>query len=174
MKFKKFGVIKYPEYIDVVSIYIGKLRDLLNSEMNRDNPKFKRGDRSEFVNILGVKGELIVQNFLFNEGIDYKSVKLIAAKPVIGADIFIGDKIKIDVKTIRDDAPDLLVNKEAHEKGKGITHYWFIQPTITGQCNYWIFKFEDINEWKIKNLTFSDGYFIPISELIKMGINGKL
>ena len=44
LKFEKSGVIKYPNYINTVSIYIGKLRDLYNTELNEKNNKYKRGE----------------------------------------------------------------------------------------------------------------------------------
>ena len=59
MIFEKYGIIEYPPFIHECAVYIGKLRDLYNYDMNEEADRFKRGDRSEQVNILGVKGELI-------------------------------------------------------------------------------------------------------------------
>jgi len=173
MKFNKFGVIKYPDYINVVSIYMGKLRDLYNVELNLKNPKYKRGDLSEFVNILGIKGELAVQNFLFQNDISFRYSEILSNKPVGSADIFIGEDLRIDVKAIKDGAPDLLVNKDAHEKNKNITHYWFVQPlmnpnngTDTTTANYWIFTKEDVDSWEIKSVKYTDAYYKEIKTIV--------
>ena len=171
MKFQKSGVIKYPDYINIISIYLGKLRDLYNTELNEKNPKYKRGELSEVVNILGIKGELIVQNFLFQQKVNFTYSEILSSKPVGSADVFIGNH-KIDVKSINDGAPDLLVNKEAHEKNKNITHYWFIQPLVndnnnkpTTTANYWIFTKEEVDNWKIKKVKFTHAYYKEIKTI---------
>lgn len=167
---KKRGVIKYPKYIDTVSIYLGKIRDMMNAEMNEDVERFKRGELSELVNILGVKGELIAQHYLFTNNIKYRSAKLIDARPVKYADIYI-DNIFIDVKSIRTDATDLLVNKEAHENSdKLTTHYWFMQPLEldSATANFWFYSYEDVEKWNIKNVKYTDAYFMPLSNLIQI------
>ncbi len=171
LKFDRVGVIKYPDFINTTSIYLGKLRDLYNVELNLKNPKYKRGERSEFVNILGIKGELIVQEFLFQNGIQFRYSEILSNKPVGSADIYIGDAIRIDVKTIRDDAPDLLVNEEAHRKEKNITHYWFVQPyahnnkSLTS-AGYWIFTKEEVDEWEVKLVKYTNAYYKEIKILV--------
>ena len=171
LKFDRVGVIKYPDYINTTSIYLGKLRDLYNVELNLKNPKYKRGDRSEFVNILGIKGELIVQNFLFQNNIQFDYSEILSNKPVGSADIYIGNDIRIDVKTIRDDAPDLLVNEEAHNKEKNITHYWFVQPYVHNNksltcAGYWIFSKENVDKWEVKPVKYTDAYYKEIKTLL--------
>lgn len=153
----------YPLYIDNVSILIGKLRDLFNSEMNEKDARFKRGERSEFVNILGVKGELIMQHHLHATGKKFTSVDLLSPRPISEPDIICGGS-RIDVKTIRSDAPDLLVNKDAHEKaGKGITHYCFVRCVKPGLASYWVYTWQDVNKWEIKNVKYSDAYYLPLN-----------
>ena len=121
MLIEKSGLIDYPPFIHECAVYIGKLRDLYNYDMNEEAERFKRGDRSEYVNILGVKGELIYSYYLQSKGIKHNTAKLLSNRPVSSWDIKIkGINKKIDVKTIRTDAPDLLVNKEAHLKTKDI------------------------------------------------------
>jgi hypothetical protein len=174
MKFNKFGTIRFPTYIHLVSIYIGKLRDLYNVELNEKNDKFKRGEQSEFVNILGIKGELIVQEFLFQNNVPYTSGVLLSDKPQGSSDVNIGKEFRIDVKAIRPESPDLLVNKEAHEKNKNITHYWFVQPLVDelhkdrplNTANYWIFTKEEVDNWDVKNVKFSDAYYKEIKTII--------
>lgn len=173
LKFNKIGIIKYPDFINVTSIYLGKLRDLYNVELNLKNPKYKRGDRSEFVNILGIKGELIVQHFLFQNQIQFSYSDILASKPVGTADIQISNEIRIDVKTINDGAPDLLVNDEAHRKEKNITHYWFVQPYVNDNngksltvAGYWIYSKEEVDDWDIKSVKYTDAYYKEIKTII--------
>lgn len=172
LKFKKIGVIQYPDYINIISIYIGKLRDLYNVELNEKNGKYKRGEKGEFVNIMGVKGELIVQNFLFQQDIKFKYGEILSNKPVGGADIYIGDDIRIDVKTLNDGAEHLLVNEEAHKKTKNITHYWFIQPLINDNngksltsAAYWIYTYDEVDNWEIKDVKYSYAYAMNIKSI---------
>jgi len=173
MKFEKVGVIKYPKFINIVSIYIGKLRDLYNVELNERNSKYKRGELSEFVNILGVKGELIIQHFLHSKDVVFRFSDILAQTPQGSADIYIGDTHRIDVKTINDGAPDLLVNEEAHNKGKNITHYWFVRPHTDASgkpltsADYWIFTYDEVSEWKVKNVKYSNAYYMELKELLK-------
>ena len=174
MKFDKIGVIKYHDYINVVSIYLGKLRDLYNVELNEKDSSYKRGTKSEFVNILGIKGELVVQNFLFQNNTPHTYSEILANKPQGSADVYInGVKIRIDVKTINDGAPDLLVNQKAHEKEKNITHYWFVQPLVNDNngkplttANYWIYTKEEVDEWKVKGVGYTDAYYKEISTIV--------
>ncbi len=161
----KSGTIEYPAYINSVSVIVGKLRDLVNSEMNEKAARFKRGDRSEQVNILGVRGELIALHCIHTAtGKRCGFADLLSPRPLGVPDITLGDK-KYDVKTIRSDAPDLLVNKEAHAKTKGITHYWFIQPTGEGQARYWVFEYGEVSQWPTKNCHYSDAHYKPLASL---------
>jgi hypothetical protein len=171
MKFEKSGVIQYPDYINIVSIYIGKLRDLYNVELNEKNNKYKRGELSELVNILGVKGELIVQNFLFQKDVKFTYGEILSNNPVKSGDVFI-DVNKIDVKTINDGAEDLLVNVDAHQKQKNITHYWFVQPLVDTNgkalttANYWIYIYEEVSNWKIKSVKYTDAYYMNVKSIL--------
>jgi hypothetical protein len=171
MKFEKSGVIQYPDYINIVSIYIGKLRDLYNVELNEKNNKYKRGELSELVNILGVKGELIVQNFLFQKNVKFTYGEILSNNPVKSGDVFI-DINKIDVKTINDGAEDLLVNVDAHQKQKNITHYWFVQPLVDMHgkalttANYWIYIYEEVSNWKIKSVKYTDAYYMNVKSIL--------
>ena len=99
MLIEKTGLIDYPPFIHECAVYIGKLRDLYNYDMNEEAERFKRGDRSEYVNILGVKGELIYSYFLQSKGIKHDTAKLLSNRPVSSWDIKIkGVNKKIDVK----------------------------------------------------------------------------
>lgn len=158
---EKTGTITYPPFINEVAVYIGKLRDLYNYNLNEQHERFKRGERSEQVNILGVKGELIFSYYLQANNISHEIGRLLNDKPVSAYDILVENK-KIDVKTVRTDAPDLLVNKEAHEKLKGINSYVFVQPLTNNSARYWIFKHDEVSAWKIKNVKYTDAYFLTI------------
>lgn len=166
MLIEKSGLIDYPPFIHECAVYIGKLRDLYNYDMNEEAERFKRGDRSEYVNILGVKGELIYSYFLQSKGIKHNTAKLLSNRPVSSWDIKIkGINKKIDVKTIRTDAPDLLVNKEAHLKTKDIDTYVFVQLINDETARYWVFKYEDVSNWDIKNVKYTDAYYLNIESI---------
>jgi len=165
LKLEKRGKINYPNFINECAVYIGKLRDLYNYNLNEDNDSFKRGDRSEYVNILGVKGEMIFSYYLQSINIPHTTNKLLSNTPISDYDIIVGKK-KIDIKTIRTDAPDLLVNKDAHNKNKNIDTYVFIQPISKNTVKYWIFKYDEVNTWEIKNVKYSDAYYKEIGTIL--------
>lgn len=164
MKFHNQGIIKYPGYINTVSIYIGRLRDMMNAEMNEDNPGYQRGNRSQDVNVWGVKGELIVQHFLHLKGVKHTSAPLIHQKPVQEADIMLDNNyVCVDVKTLRPDGKHLLVNEKAHLKTKGVNYYWFIQP-FEKEARYWIYSFSEVDKWPVENFKYTDAYCKLIKE----------
>ena len=165
---QRTGMIHFPNYINTCAAYIGKLRDLVNYEMNEKAERFKRGGRSEYVNILGVKGELIFSHHLHAQNVEHVVNSLLENSPINSWDIKIKDNFFIDVKTIRTDAPDLLVNESAHKKDKGITHYVFIQLLEQTKARYWVYSKSEVDQWEIKNCKYSNAYFKPITEIKKM------
>jgi len=158
--------IDYPPLINPASIILGKLRDVYNAEMNEEAAHFKRGERSEHVNVLGVKGELIAQYFLFTRRSLYTATKLLAQKPLAEPDITVGDK-KFDVKAIRTDAPDLLVNAVAHAKAKGITDYWFVQCFDGNRARFWFYTHAEVSEWPQKDCKYSMAHYRTIKDIKK-------
>lgn len=169
---KIHGLISYPAYIDEISVYLGKLRDLYNADLNEKQVRFKRGDRSEFVNILGIRGELIFQHFLHQQGVPFSSCAMLDNRPVSSYDLRIdnGKTYCLDIKTIRTDAPDLLVNAEAHQKAaaKSITHYVFIQITEPQQARYWIYTVDQVGSWDKKKVGYSEAHYLPLKEAYSM------
>lgn len=152
------GVISYPSYINDVAVYIGSIRNMLNHQMNNQAPSYKRGDKSGSVNTLGVLGELIIAHHLHVTGVDYEQSSLISASPVIGPDFIVGES-KIDVKTINSDAPDLLVNVDAHLKKTCITHYIFVMPRPGNLAFYRVYSYNEVSKWPIKNVLYTNAYF---------------
>lgn len=160
---KTRGTVSFPPFINNLSIIVGKLRDLYNSDMNERNARFKRGDRSKHVNVIGIRGELIAQHLLFMQNVPFESVELLSDKPVKACDIKTPNA-RIDVKMVRTDAPDLLVNKEAHNKKKAVDYYLFIQQLTDTTARYWIYTYDDVSRWAIKNVKYSDAYYLSLQE----------
>lgn len=158
------GIVKYPPYINTVSIFLGKLRDLYNSELNEKDARFKRGNRSEYVNILGIKGELIMQHYLFANNHEYTAADFLGGGPQKIPDIVVNG-CRVDVKTIRTDAPDLLVSVAAHKKGRDISHYCFVQCTDDTTARFWYFSYADVSSWPVKNCKYTDSHYKPIAEI---------
>lgn len=155
-------IISYPTYISEVSIYIGRLRDLFNASMNNQAPEYKRGDRSESVNVLGVFGELVFAQYLHQKGLtEFEQAELLQPSPVIAPD-FIVNGLRIDVKTIRPDAPDLLVNVDAHLKKSDIDRYVFIQDNNDSTAKMWSFGYNTVSKWPVKNVRYSNAHFKKI------------
>ena len=69
------------------------------------------------------------------------------------------------MKTINDNAPNLLVNENAHNNCKGVTHYWFVKPHLTYDnrplvsADYWIFSYDEVSDWGIKFCKYTNAYY---------------
>lgn len=157
------GEILYPLFFHEAATLIGNMRESGNKEMNDVCHKYTRGDRSDTVNILGIVGEMIGQYLFFHKGIPFKSTNLYSATPLHEPDIIIKN-YGLDFKGVRPDGWDFLVNEEAHNNiAKGVTHYVHIQAS-EGSAKYWIHSCEEVNEWKIKKVGYSNAYFLPIKD----------
>lgn len=162
---EKQGTIKYPEFIDQASVWGGKLRDLYNYDLNEEYTRYKRGDKTEYVNILGVRGEMVFSYQLDKNNIDHTMNKMVDNKPVHSWDIKINKNGKrIDVKTSPPDSKFYAVNKDAHESQKSneIDSYAFVVLGPNQTATYTIFKKEEVDNWIIKDLGFSKAYTYQI------------
>ena len=105
---KRRGVIHFPDFLNECAVYLGKLRNLVNYDLNEKYGKYKRGDRSEAVNILGARAELVFGFHLFVTGVGYKMGRLLANRPLAEPDMVVeGEKdgelrdFNVDVKGVR-------------------------------------------------------------------------
>lgn len=153
----KSGYMFYPKYLTDISAILGGLRNLFNIELMERNEKLKRGEREEAVNTLGIRAELIVQSYLCHAGKPYTSAPFIGRRSS-EPDIISGG-YRIDVKGVRPDSTDLLVNAGAHRKNKNLTHYWFVQPLENQRAAYWLYQFSEVNQWAIKEVKYSKAYY---------------
>lgn len=157
------GQISYPEYINNVSAIISKLRSATNVEVMMKNPEYDRGHLNESSEILGLKGELIAQNFFFQNGVKFQFADFVNAHDKTKADIIIGNRF-IDVKSVNPEAPHLLVNEKSHKRlHKQVTHYFFIQVLSKDTALYWIVPYEDVNDWEVKFFKYTNAYCKLIS-----------
>jgi hypothetical protein len=150
-------LITYPKYIDEVSLLIGKNRNDKNiGNMNR-NPQYKRGGMEEQIDVLGVKGEIIFSNYLFQKGVEHEINTLIADRPVCDYDVKVKNK-KIDVKSINKNAPHFLVNEKAHNKKK-MDYYVFVMPIGNCKAYMWKYSYSDVFNWSVKFFKYTNAYY---------------
>jgi hypothetical protein len=152
---------KYPAYIDEVSEIIGLLRNKSNEQIMNNNSYYQRGGLEDKMDIMGVKGELIVSNYLHSQGIEHKLSKLLDDRPVSSEDINIDGKA-VDVKCVNDNAPHLLVNEKAHLKDKGIGYYAFVMPKPDHTAHIWLCSYEDVSKWNVRNFKYTNAYYKQI------------
>lgn len=162
---KKSGQIKYPNFINECSVYIGKLRHLYNYDLNESTDKYNRFGKSDAPDILGLKGELIFSYFLAKNNIEHTNAKLLSNVPIKEPDIIVGNK-KIDVKTINTNAPHLLVNEEAHNKDKDIDTYVFVRLKTNNTADYWVYSYKEVNEWEVQFFKYTNAYCKLIKEIL--------
>lgn len=158
-------LIRYPVLFHEAAEIIGRARNETNLAMNEQAPEYKRGNLSDQVNIVGIRGELIASHHLTCIGVPHEAARLVADSPIYEPDI-VTEKHRIDVKAIRPDAPDLLVNFKAHSKKAGkITHYWFIRCITRDTAQHWIFSYATVSKWAVKKVGYTDAYYVPLVKL---------
>lgn len=162
-KISKQGIIKFPPYIHEVADVIGKLRNDANNNTEQEKAILSN-DRRRKGNVLGIKGELIFMGHLTNKGYKYSYSRLLDSSPVYKADITCNG-VGVDIKTIRADGWDLLVNEKSHNNEKGIVSYVFIQIFTEDMARYWIFNHSSVSKWKIKKCGLSRAYYLPLEQI---------
>jgi len=156
------GGIHFPRVLYSLSKELGDIRNLLNRERMKQNPGFDRGERGEYASVIGILGELLARYYLTRAGVPFIAAPLISSGPKPEADIrFQG--WDIDVKSIRQDAPDLLVNLDGHRKDKAISHYWFFHLLDDCVAEHMVFPYQEVSNWQVKFCKYSDAYYLPLS-----------
>jgi hypothetical protein len=161
----KTGSIKYPKMFLDVSKDIAYSRWLITTEIRNSKNEYQRGDKQHELDIetKGILGELVARHHLEVENIDYKPMPLVNEKPFKGADIVIGEH-RIDVKA-SNNKNTLMVNEKAHLKGGGkIDFYWFIILEADCVARYFVYSYNQINNWEVKKMTYTNAYIKPIPE----------
>ena len=152
---------KYPKSLWVIAEEIADWRTTLNKGNRSNNPRFDRGEKNNYVDVLGVVGELIVLDYLTEKNIPYKMIKILNPYPSKEADFTVKSK-KIDVKATEDSKyKSVLVNEEAHKKGLGkIYLYWFVYILDKENCEFYFANYKDVNNWECKLMKYTNAFFI--------------
>tara|TARA_B100001250_G_C19733894_1_gene759849 strand:- start:587 stop:1078 length:492 start_codon:yes stop_codon:yes gene_type:complete len=158
--------IIYPESFWQIAEQIGYARSVINQHNIGMAPRFDRGVKNTHVDIIGILGELIALNYLTEKKIDFKMAKLLDFYPSKNADIIIKNK-RLDIKsTFHFEKAHLLVNKEAHEKGKNkLDKYWFIYILNKTEAEFYFLDYDEISKWKSKVMKYTEAYYIKRDEL---------
>lgn len=160
---KQTGTIMVPNFIDEVSRIVGDLRNNTNRSLMEINPSYKRGEKTDDVNPLGIRGELIAQCLLSASGRTYQSAALLSDAPISEPDIVING-VGIDVKGVGPHGQHLLVNKKAHDnKSKNVDYYLFIQQ-LGNSARYWFYSYQDVSTWKVKFFKYTEAYCLFIAK----------
>jgi len=142
-------IVKFPKSFWHISEQIGYARSVINSKNNKINTikKYDRGEKNKHVDTIGILGELIAIDYLTNNDIQYKATKLLDFEPSKEADIIVNEK-RIDVKASKQSKyKTVLVNKEAHHKGKNkIDLYWFVYILDDVTAQFFFFDYDRINQ----------------------------
>jgi len=156
--------VVYPVEYNTIAFIIGFLRSESNKKLKDEHKEYDRGDINNDVDALGVLGELLAGFVCFNNRIDYQMAPLLSDSPKPEPDIIFNGK-RLDAKMTRDDLTYLAVNENAHNKiEKGITHYWFFQKTAINTARHWIYTYEQVSEWDVRQLAYSPAYCLDIDK----------
>ena len=171
LPFPSHGIIKYdnPEEIQRLATEYAIKRIQKNSKLHDDAPEYDRGALATSVDELGITAELIGIGYLKNNGIEFDGIDVFENRPVVEADVFIGET-KIDIKGVRVDNQNLTVNRRAHFK-KDVTHYWFIKPyrdaegNLNGEAEYWVISAVYVSLWNVNDTSFTAFFYKEISSV---------
>ena len=157
---------KFPKCFWKIAEEVGNARNVLSEELIKKKPRYDRGEKNEYVDTTGLLGELIAMDYLTNNNVEYKMAKLLSPYPTKSAD-FVFKNQRIDVKTtIHFPKAHLLVNHEAHHKGKGIIDkYWFIYVTDKETAEFYFVDYDDTSKWENNQMGWTKAYYIKREQL---------
>ena len=159
---------KYPKSLWVIAEEIANARTIMNKSNRKNNPRFDRGKKNNYVDILGVVGELIVLDYLTAKNIDFTMIKILNPYPSKEADFTVRNK-KIDVKANEySKYQSVLVNEEAHKKGLGkIDLYWFVYILDKENCDFYFADYNEVSKWDCKLMKYTNAFYSKIENLKK-------
>jgi len=164
---KQFSFI-YPKSIDGKAEKIADQRIKINKNSMGYyyDSYYYRGMDSRRVEILGVKAELIVREYLKANDICFEATKIIDKQPIKQPDIII-DRHRFDVKGVEKNDVELRVNQKAHIKTKNIDMYWFVKLTKDCDSVHYFFKHSTVSNWVLLQKKYTSAYCLSIYDIIK-------
>lgn len=153
--------IKYPACLHRIASEIGHIRGLKNQYKNRP-AKYDRKDKNDYVDKIGVLGELIFLHFLESSEIEYKMVNLVDNYSSKNADFVVNNQ-RLDVKCKADNYPTFILHKESHLKGKGLIDYYvfvYVKSKTTAEIHK--FSYQNVENWQEKELKYGTVKYIAI------------
>ena len=154
--------VEYPACLNTIAEKVGQVRGLMNQYKNRPK-KYDREDKNDYVNTIGVLGELIFLHFLEESKIEYKMVDLVYYYASKSADFVINNQ-RLDVKCKADNYPSFILHKESHTKGKGLIDYYvfvYVKSKTTAEIHK--FSYQEVDEWQEKELKYGTVKYIAIN-----------
>ncbi len=159
-------VFEYPSSFWFISEQIGHARGVMNFGNNKIKIEYDRGIKNEHVDTLGVLGELIAIEYLITNKKEFKMANLLDYNSSKNADVVVNSK-RIDIKTNKHSKySHLLVNEEAHKKGKDkIDLYWFIYILDDKTAEFYFVNYEDVSKWNCKLMKYTNAFYINREKL---------
>ena len=146
--------VEFPSCFHQIAKQIGHIRGFKNKYNGRPS-KYDRGNKNAFVDTVGVLGELIFLHYLVESKIEFEMVNLVDNYSTKKAD-FIVNNVRIDVKCKFNKYKSFIINKEAHEKGKGFIDYYVIVHVQNQTCaELHKFHYSEVDKWEDKKLKYA-------------------
>ena len=161
------GVFPYPPMFDGLADELAKLRSKLSEKFYKQGTDKYRGDREHEISKRGILGELIARDYLALRPIKFSAAPLVDVVPHPTADLVVNEcRDLIDVKTVKEDGPDFLVNHPAHNnKDKSCDYYWFVKLERNFEASHYLISSSDVDSWEIVKFTFTKAYRLKIPSL---------
>ena len=154
-------MIHFPKCFNDIAKQIGHIRGLKNKYKGRPS-KYDRGNKNEFVDTIGALGELVFLHFLRESNIDFKMVNMVDHYSKKEAD-FVVNNVRIDVKCKHDDYKSFIINKEAHEKGKGLIDvYVIVHIKSETQAEIHKFNYSEVSQWEDRKMKYSVAKYLKL------------
>lgn len=155
----KCGRINYPLLFCDISKDMALARWLIDKDVRNSSSEYTRDNKERELEIetKGILGELVVRYHLERTTTNYLPSPLIAEHPVKDADVIIKE-FKIDIKA-SNNPNELMVNENAHLKGKGnIDYYWFVVLREDGEADFYVYSYDEVDKWELGKMTYTNAY----------------
>lgn len=163
--------IAFPEVFHTIAKDVGAARMLINKRRSNRAAEHDRKERGEYVDYIGVLGEILGRHYLQQREVAFKTDPLVTEFPQVGADFLVANG-RIDVKCVGAHCKYFIVTKHAHESNqKNISHYWFMWMESNTVARSIILNHLEVSKWPVHTpqtlpgiIRFEPGYTCPIGK----------
>lgn len=161
------GTLEFSDFLLDLSKEMAITRSKLSEKVYNDKTEKYRGEEEFRISKQGVLGELIAREHfkqITKPTTFWKFAPIIDATPLPEPDLII-NKFKVDIKCISSDIDLFMINEKSHKNpDKEVDLYWFIRLIGNCNCEHWIIRSKDVDDWDLKQMKYTKAYIKRIPE----------